>query len=255
VLSDADVLFVCDDKQDALALTKSAEQMMQALGAYTRDGMVFPVDARLRPRGGEGELLVTPAQLETYFAHEAQPWEALMYSKLRFLAGSRCLADSVTGATARLFQRFAGDANFLSAIREMRAKLQSAESGEKNFKTSAGAIYDIDFLASYLLIKHEVKEKHGTLRDRLWRCVAAGLLEKSDAAKLDHAAELLRSVEHVVRLVVGRARKWLPATEHARQVTEDLTSRILGTKWQDGLETELTRTCGEVRSIYNRLIG
>jgi [glutamine synthetase] adenylyltransferase / [glutamine synthetase]-adenylyl-L-tyrosine phosphorylase len=248
-------LFVCDDKQDALALTKSAEQMMQALGAYTRDGMVFPVDARLRPRGGEGELLVTPAQLETYFAHEAQPWEALMYSKLRFLAGSRRLADSATGATIRLFRRFAGDANFLSAIREMRAKLQSAESGEKNFKTSAGAIYDIDFLASYLLIKHEVKEKHGTLRDRLWRCVAAGLLEKSDAASLDHGAELLRTVEHVVRLVVGRARKWLPATEHATQVTEDLTSRILGTNWPEGLEAELTRTCGEVRSIYNRLIG
>ncbi|PYX56501.1 MAG: hypothetical protein DMG73_15320 [Acidobacteria bacterium] len=255
VLSDADVLFVCDDKQDAPALTKAAEQMMQALGAYTRDGMVFPVDARLRPRGGEGELLVTLSQLETYFAQEAQPWEALMYSKLRFLAGSRPLADSAAVATTGLFQRFAGDSDFLPAIREMRTKLQNAEPGEKNFKTSAGAIYDIDFLASYLLIKHEVKEKHGTLRDRLWRCVAAGLLEKSDAATLDHGAELLRTAEHVVRLVVGRARKWLPATEHAKQVTEDLTSRILGTKWSEGLEAELTRTCGEVRSIYSRLIG
>src|SRR5437660_223044 len=248
-------LFVSDDKQDAPALTKAAEQMMQALGAYTRDGMVFPVDARLRPRGGEGELLVTLSQLETYFAQEAQPWEALMYSKLRFLAGSRPLADSAAVATTGLFQRFAGDSDFLPAIREMRTKLQNAEPGEKNFKTSAGAIYDIDFLASYLLIKHEVKEKHGTLRDRLWRCVAAGLLEKSDAATLDHGAELLRTAEHVVRLVVGRARKWLPATEHAKQVTEDLTSRILSTKWSEGLEAELTRTCGEVRSLYSRLIG
>src|SRR5207244_12558906 len=225
------------------------------VGGLRRRRMGFSGEWPFGSRRREGELLVTLSQLETYFAQEAQPWEALMYSKLRFLAGSRPLADSAAVATTGLFQRFAGDSDFLPAIREMRTKLQNAEPGEKNFKTSAGAIYDIDFLASYLLIKHEVKEKHGTLRDRLWRCVAAGLLEKSDAATLDNGDELLRTAEPVVGIVVGRARKWLPATEHAKQVTEDLTSRILGTKWSEGLEAELTRTCGEVRSIYSRLIG
>ena len=255
VLSDADLLFVCDDKQDPLKLTKSAEQMMQALAAYTRDGMVFPVDARLRPRGGEGELLVTPTQMEAYFSQEAHPWEALMYGKLRFLAGSGCLGKRAIAATSALFQRFAGDPGFLPAIREMRTKLENAEGGEKNFKTYAGAVYDIDFLVSYLLIKHEVKDKRGTLRDRLWRCVAAGILDKADAATLDHAAELLRTVEHVVRLVVGRARKWLPATEHARQVTEDLVSRILGRQSPDGLDSELARVCEEVRGTYDKVLA
>src|SRR5262249_51850226 len=76
LVSDADLLFVCDPAEDRLALTRSAEQIMQALAAYTQDGMAFPVDARLRPRGAEGELLVTPQQLESYFSSEAQPWEA-----------------------------------------------------------------------------------------------------------------------------------------------------------------------------------
>ena len=88
LLSDADLLFVCDPAGDRLALTKSAEQIMQTLAAYTQDGMVFPVDARLRPHGAEGELLVTPQQLETYFSNEAQSWEALTYTKLRHIAGS-----------------------------------------------------------------------------------------------------------------------------------------------------------------------
>jgi glutamate-ammonia-ligase adenylyltransferase len=254
VLSDADVLFVCQEDQDRESLTKAAEHMMQALAAYTRDGMVFPVDARLRPRGGEGELVVTPTHLATYFEQEAQPWEALMYTKLRFLAGSRSLSEQAVTATNTLLQRFAQDVTFLPAVREMRTKLESTEA-EKSFKTSPGATYDIDFLTSFLLVKHCVRDKQGSLRDRLWRCVASGLLEKADAAALDHAAELLRTVEHVVRLMVGRARKWLPATEHARQVTEKLTSQILRREFPQGLEAELGQTCSEVRRIYERVLS
>ena len=162
LLSDADLLFVCDEGVDRPTLTHAAEQMMLALAAYTRDGMVFPVDARLRPRGGDGELLVTPTHLVTYFEHEAQPWEALSYTKLRFVAGARPTAARALAATRTLFERFAGDVEFQPAVREMRLK-QEAIDLEKNFKTSAGAIYDIDFLTSFLLIRHGVPEKRGCL--------------------------------------------------------------------------------------------
>lgn len=252
LLSDADLLFICERDQDREQATKAAEQMMQALAAYTRDGMVFPVDARLRPRGGEGELLVTPTQLGIYFAREAQPWEALVYTKLRFVAGSGDLGERVIAATGTLFQRFGTNPGFARAVREMRAKL---ESPEKSFKTTPGAIYDIDFLINFLLVKHDIQVKGGSLRDRLWRCAAAGLLAKADAGALDHAAELFRSVEHIVRLVVGRANKWLPATGHARQITERLTAQILGREFSLGLEAELDETCRNVRKIYDRVLA
>ena len=254
VLSDADVLFVCDEEQNREALTKSAEQMMQALAAYTRDGMLFPVDARLRPRGGEGELLVTPAQLDAYFAQEAQAWEALMYTKLRLLAGSRGLSDRAMKATCKLFERFATDDKFARSICDMRTKLETAEGSEKNFRTSSGAIYDIDFLTGFLLVKQRIRDKQGTLRDRIWRCSASGVLDKGDAAILDHAAELFRTVEHVVRLAVGRARKWLPGTEHARRITEKVSSQILRREFPKGLEVELSETAIAVRNIYDRLL-
>jgi glutamine synthetase adenylyltransferase len=135
----------------------------------------------------------------------------------------------------------------------MRSKLEGTHA-EQNFKTSPGGTYDIDFLTSYLLVRHEVREKNGTLRDRLWRCAAAGLLEKRDAARLDHAAELLRTTEHAVRLVVGRARKWLPGTEHARRETGKLVARMLQRSPLDHFEEELTATCEEVRLIYDRVL-
>jgi glutamine synthetase adenylyltransferase len=209
----------------------------------------------LRPRGGEGELLITPTQLASYFRQEAQPWEALFYTKMRFLTGSEVVAERALAATKHLFERFAGDERFLPAVRDMRAKLEHAEAGERNIKTSPGAAYDIDFLTGYLLVKRGIHEKSGTLRERLWRCSAEGALAKTDAALLDHAAELFRTAEHVVRLVTGRAQKWLPATEHARQVTEELTGGILGTHWREGLEGELTCVCREVRAIYERVLA
>ncbi len=255
VLSDADLLFVAENEKSRERLTRSAQQIMQVLSAYTRDGMVFPVDARLRPRGGAGELLATPAQLATYFEHEAQPWEALMYTKLRFIAGSRELGEQVMQSAELLYQRYAKDPGFLDAVRMMRDKLETTNFSERSFKTSPGGTYDIDFLTGYLLIKHEVRNKQGSLRDRLWKCAGAGLLENSDAAGLDHAAELLRTAEHVVRLSLGRVQKWLPATEHARRATEELTAQIVNSQFIGGLEAELLRTFADVREIYKRLLG
>ena len=254
VASDADLLFVRSEEENAELMSRAVERMMQALSAYTQDGMVFAVDTRLRPRGGEGELVVTVPELEAYFQREAQAWESLLYTKLRFLAGDRSLGERALQATQRLFERFESEPGALPAIREMRRKLEGNQDSERNFKTTPGGTYDIDFITSYLLVRHGISEKSGTLRDRLWRCASAGHLEKSEAARLDHAAELLRTVEHVVRLVVGRAWKWLPPTEHARRVTEELTGRILE-RSLDGLEAELERSCREVRGIYESVLG
>jgi glutamate-ammonia-ligase adenylyltransferase len=255
VLSDADVLFVGQEGSDRERLTKAASQMMQVLAAYTKEGMAFPVDARLRPHGGEGELLVTPSQLTRYCEQEAHAWEALTYTKLRFVAGNRGLGERAISATQGLFLRFSADPAFPGAVREMRSKLENAEPLGRSYKTSPGAIYDIDFLCSFLLVKHQVPGKQGSLRDRLWRCVAYGGLDKADAAVLDHGAELLRTVDHVVRLVVGRAGKWLPASEQARSATERLTAQVLRRDFTAGLEAELERTFRDVRSIYERALA
>ncbi|HEX6805932.1 MAG TPA: hypothetical protein VF133_19820 [Terriglobales bacterium] len=254
LLSDADLLFICDEAQDRLALTKAAEEITQSLAAYTQEGMVFPVDTRLRPRGAEGELLVTPAQLQQYFLVEAQPWEALMYTKMRFVAGDAALGRRAESVVDTLFRRFANDPDFPQAVRQMRQRLEDASAPDKSIRTYPGALYDADFLSAYLLVKHEIRPKAGTLRDRLWRCAAAGALPKQDAAVLDHSSELCRTVEHVLRMVIGRNVRWLPSAEHARRAAEKLTSQILRRNFSDGLEQELLATFRRVRQIYDQVI-
>jgi glutamate-ammonia-ligase adenylyltransferase len=254
LLSDADLLFVCGERADRQMVTHSAEQLIQVLAAYTQEGLVFPVDTRLRPRGEEGELVVTPSQLEAYFSSEAQPWEALTYTKLRFIAGDPEVARRVEGTVESLFRRFAEDSNFAEDIRKMRRRLELASAPERSIRSAPGALYDGDFLSGFLLVSKGVRPKAGTLRDRLWRSAGAGALDKHDAATLDHAAELCRTVEHLMRLVVGRKTRWLPSAEHPRQAVEKLTSQILRREFPEGLEQELSRTFAIVREIYERAV-
>jgi glutamate-ammonia-ligase adenylyltransferase len=254
VLSDADVIFVRDVDVSAPIAARAAEKTMHTLAAYTREGLVFPVDARLRPHGNDGELVITPAQLESYFEREAQAWEALSYTKFRYIAGAKRVADQASRAVGRLFARFREDSVFVRAVREMRQRLQSGEE-TPNLKTASGAVYDIDFVTGFLLVKHGMREMRGNLRDRLWRLAEAGALTKADAAILDHAAEMFRTVDHMIRLVVGRSGRWLPSGEHARAVIEQNTFRILRRGSERGLEVELKETMQRVREIYERVVG
>lgn len=252
--SDADLLFVRDEQAETNALIKVAENTVEALAAYTQDGTLFPVDLRLRPRGGEGELLVTPESLTAYFASEAQPWEALTYTKLRYVAGSEDLALRAMTAVEEQMPRFAKDRGFAAAVRVMRAKLEKSDS-ESNFKVAPGGFYDIDYILSYLLVMYGVKDVQGNTRERLHMLAARALLSDDDCATLDAAAELLRTVGHMVRLVTGRSRKALPSGDHPRRVTEQLVSRILRRTFRDGLAAELDRTYKLVRPVFQKVLG
>jgi glutamate-ammonia-ligase adenylyltransferase len=254
LLSDADLLFLRDPALAAGDAARTAEHVMHALSAYTREGTAFPVDLRLRPRGAEGELVMTPAHLENYFRHEAQAWEALTFTKLRFITGSAALAERARDAVGALMERFAADPGFLPAVREMRQKLEKAEAGP-NFKTCPGGLYDIDFAAAQLLVRHGLWHTPGNIRERLGALLRRGLLGEAEHADLARAAELLRSLEHAVRLVTGRARKSLPVGGQALQATEEMVARVLKGSSPKGLEEELDRVFQGTRRIYEQLVS
>jgi len=250
--SDADLLFVRDPRLEVERARRTAEQFVQALSSYTREGMLFAVDLRLRPRGAEGELVATPADLERYFREEAQPWEALSYTKLVHVAGSCEVGERAIGGVREQLARFGRQSDFGRAVRGMRDRLERAER-EWTLKTAPGGLYDIDFIVSYSAVRHCLA-LGGTTRQRLDALRQRGLLDQHDFASLDAAAELARMVEHVVRLVTGRARKSLPATERARRLSERLAAKIRGESFPDGLRAELDRHFMAVREVYKRLL-
>ncbi|HTV64540.1 MAG TPA: hypothetical protein VMD98_02990 [Bryocella sp.] len=250
LLSDADVLFVCGQDCDREATRRAAARLMEALTSYTRDGTVFSVDARLRPHGREGELVVTPAQLQGYFRDEAQPWEALTYAKLRYVAGDETFAQQASGVVRHGMSELAARSDFTAQLRELRTRLERSESAQ-NLKTGPGGIYDVDYLAGALQARHGIWLA-GNLAERLHAIHAEGLLEEEEYRCLIACVHFLRTLEHVVRLVTGRTRKWLPVAEHPRRAVQKLLWRMLWAGDSFDPEMRLSEMMRQTREIYLR---
>jgi glutamate-ammonia-ligase adenylyltransferase len=248
VLSDGDVLFVCDEHHHGEETARVAGRFMEALTAYTRDGTVFPVDTRLRPHGREGELVVTPSQLAAYFRDEAKPWEALTYLKLRYVAGDVEVADRALKAVQAGIWEMAKRPEFDAELAEVRERLEKNE-GSQNFKTGPGGVYDIDYLAGSLQAKHQVWPA-GNLRHRLLALCDRGLLEGEECRFLVEGADFLRTLEHVLRLVDGRSRKWLPVASHSRRAVQKLLWKMLGGDDSFDPEMRLAEVMRGIRGIY-----
>jgi glutamate-ammonia-ligase adenylyltransferase len=250
LLSDADVLFVCDEGCAQEEMRRVAAQMMDALTAYTLDGTVFPVDARLRPHGREGELIVTPTQLSAYFQDEAKPWEALTYLKLRHVAGNREVGARALEAVRKGIAEIATRPDFDSELKDVRIRLERSET-TANFKTGPGGIYDLDYLAGSLQVRHQLWFA-GNLRERLNLLHEHGLLEADEYDQLVQSALFLRTLEHLVRLVTGRARKGLPVAEHPHRALQKLLWRVLRADDSFDPEMRLSEVLRQTRALYRQ---
>jgi glutamate-ammonia-ligase adenylyltransferase len=256
ILSDADLVFVRAEALDVGGATTAATHLMQSLSAYTRDGTLFPVDARLRPRGNDGELVVISRELLRYFETEAQPWEALTWTKLRLVHGWRTLHDEVVSARQCLLTRFAADHELTASLLYMREQLERSDD-PASLRTGAGGVYDIDFIVGTLLVLNGgLACQIGTrsLGGRLQFLAAHGVLSQDDSRALIGAADLLRSVEHAIRLATGVSRKTLPASGHARDAVEALVRSSALTMACD-LESTLACVRSEVRGIFERVMA
>jgi glutamate-ammonia-ligase adenylyltransferase len=253
IASDADLLFVRAPEADEETARLDAERLVHALSAYTKEGPLFAVDARLRPHGGQGDLVANAVQIERYLAEEAQPWEALTYSKLRFVAGRRDVAAAMLPIVWRQIVELASRPGFAAAVLEMRARLEKSNRFGGSFKLAAGGFYDIDFITSYLMLK-QARPVSGNTQERLQQLHDGGLLTTPIWETLSQAAQLYRTTDHGIRLVTGRARPELPSAEHARKATQALVARILEWPRDRDIQPELRSMQHEVRDLFLRCI-
>ena len=137
----------------------------------------------------------------------------------------------------------------------MRARLEKTDTEPDNLKTGPGGLYDIDFLVGSKLVRYGIGETRGSLWRRLGSLRDRGLLDPEDTRKLQRHAELLRAVEHAIRLVTGRARKTLPSAGPAQAACEQLCARMLNRKFPEGLEITLRFALVGVREIFERVLA
>jgi len=259
--SDADLIFVTGPEvgRDELDFWKRlAAKMIEVLSSYTREGTVFAVDTRLRPRGHEGELVVTQEELLSYVREHAQVWEGLTYLKTSHVAGNAELGrETVSRLVSAILDRFAAYPALDSELRQMRRRLErEVPVPPTNTKTAPGGYYDIDFAVSLLRLRGRVAVHPGAnMAEQIAALRAAGLLNIEDRNVLSGGANFLRSVDHAIRLVTGKAAQGLPDRAGHAEVVENLARRWGLIAGSETLAQSLQETRQRVRDVYRRLVG
>ncbi|AZI57815.1 bifunctional [glutamine synthetase] adenylyltransferase/[glutamine synthetase]-adenylyl-L-tyrosine phosphorylase [Nakamurella antarctica] len=226
-ISDVDVIFVADHPPAiSVGVAQDDHHMLisgAALASQTMricEQVAWEVDAGLRPEGGAGALVRTPASFVAYYQRWAQTWEFQALLKARPAAGSMELGAQFMAATQSGVWTAAGRESFVDDVQAMRRRVEAnIPEGlrDKELKLGPGGLRDVEFSVQLLQLVHGRSDPElripGTLT-ALRALIRGGYVGRSDGAELAGAYTFLRRAEHRIQLQRLRRTHILP-DDHA----------------------------------------
>jgi glutamate-ammonia-ligase adenylyltransferase len=272
--SDLDVLFVYReagevDFEAPERATRVAQRTMRLLSQPDGEGPGYATDARLRPSGSHGMLVVSRGAFERYQQRDAAPWERQALVRARIVAGDPALGAEVAAIAAHAaFARGAPEPAELARLRRrMEAELAGEKAGRYHPKLGHGALVDVEFVVQFLQMRHggdATVRLTGTL-DAIGALRRAGHLGVPDAEALTEAWAFFRGIEQMFRLLdetrepvlsFPASRADIAGGRRAEQVARRIGVRDRdGVRRVDVLHATYARTALEVRRIFERLVA
>ncbi|MFN2576278.1 MAG: hypothetical protein ABR607_01155 [Pyrinomonadaceae bacterium] len=266
--SDLDLVIVYDaeatspvrDSTQEAAYARLIEYFVTALSSLTREGFLYRVDLRLRPDGQKGPLASSSSAFLNYIAKRAGIWEWLAYVKLRAVAGNLDFARTLETTARRRIHELARqvEAGHLRAeARRVRDRLQKERGSRRhsglNIKHGIGGMLDVYFAARYLQLRDNLPDdgEDRTTLGILKRLRDLQSIDDGTFEKLFAGYVLLRSVDHQLRLIVGRS-AIVPSRGSAAFVD---IARRLGYETAERLENDLIVRMKEIRQAYDNIMS
>ena len=242
------------------AYARLTEYFVTALSSITRDGFLYRVDLRLRPDGQKGPLAISSASFVNYIEKRAGIWEWLAYVKLRAVAGDLAFARAIETTARRRIHELARDVaagHLLNETRRVRDRLQKEKVSRRhsglNIKHGIGGMLDVYFAARYLQLRDNLPDdgEDRTTPQILTRLLDSKSIDEENFARMFAGYGLLRSVDHQLRLIVGRSAT-VPARESA--AFADIARR-LGYETAEQLENDLISRMKQIRQAYDNIMS
>lgn len=245
--------------QAAELMARLAELFVAALSSVTREGQLYRIDLRLRPDGKNGPLASPSHAFLDYLQTRAAYWELLAYVKLRAVGGDGSFGQRIEKASRNVIHQAAAsapDEELRTETKRVRERLERERQARQrqtiDIKYGAGGMLDVYFATRYLQLKDGVAdegEDRSTLHtlDRLHRAGALGFTEHKD---LSEGYQLLRKVDHYIRLIVGRSTR-LQSSDHP--ALRDIALRS-GFGSAEELLERLKEHMGLIRRAYEKVM-
>lgn len=194
-----------------------ARDLIKVIGATTPEGFVFRVDARLRPYGENGPIVMSFDAMEDYYQSQGREWERYAWIKARPVAGDPTAGENLMKRLQPFIYRRYLDYGVFDSLRQMKQKiaLEVRRKGlEYNIKTGAGGIREIEFFGQmFQLMRGGVIPR---LRARriltvLDVLVSEAFIDPATRDELRTAYHFLRNTEHCLQELADRQTHELPA--------------------------------------------
>ncbi|MBU1056608.1 MAG: bifunctional [glutamate--ammonia ligase]-adenylyl-L-tyrosine phosphorylase/[glutamate--ammonia-ligase] adenylyltransferase [Proteobacteria bacterium] len=132
------------------------QRMVHILTSYTRAGMLYEADMRLRPSGGAGLLVSNIEGFREYMLNESWTWEHQAIVRARHVGGDNSLAERFQQIRQEVLSRPRDKEKLRKEVTEMRERMRKehlkVEEGMFDLKQDTGGIVDIEFLVQYLVL-------------------------------------------------------------------------------------------------------
>jgi [glutamine synthetase] adenylyltransferase / [glutamine synthetase]-adenylyl-L-tyrosine phosphorylase len=251
--SDADLVFVlCDSESRRMQQwTRVANRLIDLVTAYTGDGVLFAVDTRLRPNGGDGPLVQTESAVKDYFTRTAEAWEGITYMKSRAVAGEPLSADLFLHHLQAIdWVRYGQSGRSRTDLKQMRARLEKEQGATHPMKAGRGGYYDIDFLLMYLRLKSAgIFFQSLNTPERIEVLESMHHLDRTEAGFLRDAATFYRALDHGLRVRSGHAEGKLPSG------AQQAALAVLIKRWTSAPLEALSNIREHTRELFDRLFG
>ncbi|MFP1882636.1 bifunctional [glutamate--ammonia ligase]-adenylyl-L-tyrosine phosphorylase/[glutamate--ammonia-ligase] adenylyltransferase [Lonsdalea quercina] len=191
-----------------------AQRVMHLFSTRTSSGILYEVDARLRPSGSAGMLVSTVGAFDDYQRHDAWTWEHQALVRARMVYGETDVQQQFEATRRHVLCRERDGEALRIEVREMREKMRRHQSHRDpdafNLKTDAGGIIDIEFIVQYLVLRYAHAQPALTRWSdnvRILEMMAKhGVMEEDEANALTRAYITLRDELHRLALQARSSR-------------------------------------------------
>jgi len=218
--SDLDIIYLHSAEQGGLSdgrkplgpndyFNRLASRVTAALSVPTAAGPLYDVDARLRPEGAKGMLVVSLDAFERYQRQEAWTWEHMALCRARPVFGSAAVSERVETLIQSILRMPRDFAKIAADATRMRADMEKHKPsrGPLDVKLGRGGLVDLEFATHVLQLT-----KHVGLSTRLEVALEELAAESLVSANIINALKLLSRMLVMMRLVAPGNVKPTPET-------------------------------------------
>jgi len=228
-----------------------SRMLIRLMAERTADGMVWPMDMRLRPGGDGAAICLSLDASVDFYQNYGQTWERAMLIKARPAAGNASIGEAFVAAISAFVYRRYLDYTTVAALGDMTRRID-AQAGTKQLiagfdvKRGSGGIREIEFLIQSMQLLHGGVNPELRLSGSMQALQALrrfGALDAEEAQILHDAYCFWRRVEHAVQARKGEQTQKLP------DGFSDYLAQALGIA---DIDAQMQHWAGKVKAAFGK---